>query len=134
MRYLTASDVAGFNEDEVGEDLLADFGLLESAVLRPQTSVGGQDAYRDIHEKAAALMQSLIRNHAFVDGNKRTASLAVVVFYGLNGYEFIAEDGDLVALALDIAEGLISLDQIAAMLKNFVSAIFDEDDHPDGPS
>lgn len=131
MRYLTASDVLKVNQTEVGEDLLADFGLLESAVLRPQTTVGGQDAYPDVHEKAAAFMQSLVRNHAFIDGNKRTAVLSTIILYGLNGYDFIAEDGELVALALDIAEGQISLEQIAAQLKNFVTVIFDDGEDPD---
>ena len=132
MRYLTADDVVHINETEVGENLLADFGLLESAILRPQTSVGGQDAYPDVHAKAAAMMQSLIRNHPFIDGNKRTALLAVIVLYGMNGYAFIVEDGDLVALCLDIAEGLISLDQVAAQLKNYVTVIFEDDEDPDG--
>ena len=55
------------------EDLLADFGLLESAALRPQQTVAGHDAYPTLEEKAAALMHSLIRNHPFVDGNGRTS-------------------------------------------------------------
>ena len=54
MRYLTAGDVLKINESEVGPDQLADFGLLESAVLRPQQTVAGQDAYPDRHSKAAA--------------------------------------------------------------------------------
>lgn len=81
MRYLTASDVVLVNQQETGPDLLADFGLLEAAVLRPQQSVFGSDAYPDIHSKAAAMMHSLIRNHPFVDGNKRTGVLSVIVFY-----------------------------------------------------
>jgi death-on-curing protein len=80
--YLTVSDVVRLSEAEVEAATLVDFGLLESAVLRPQQTVAGQDAYPDIHAKAAALMHSLIRNHPFVDGNKRTAVLAVAVFYG----------------------------------------------------
>ena len=79
MRYLTASDVVLVNQQEIGPDLLADFGLLEAAVLRPQQSVFGSDAYPDIHSKAAAMMHSLIRNHPFVDGNKRTGVLSVIV-------------------------------------------------------
>lgn len=80
MRYLTASEVLLVNEQEVGPDLLADFGLLEAAVLRPQQSVFGSDAYPDMHTKAAAMMHSLIRNHAFIDGNKRTGVLATILF------------------------------------------------------
>ncbi len=59
MRYLSPSEVIRINEQEVGPDLLADFGLLEAAVLRPQQTVFGADAYPDIHAKAAAMMHSL---------------------------------------------------------------------------
>lgn len=120
MRYLTASEVLSFNEVEVGHDLLADFGLLESAVLRCQTTVFGVDAYPDIHTKAAALMHSLVRNHPFVDGNKRTAVLAVVVFYNINGFELDIDPGTLLALAVDAAEGHLDVEHIAGALKGWV--------------
>ena len=94
MRYVTAGEVVAINEAEIGPGLLADFGLLESAVLRAQQSVFGADAYPDIHSKAAALLHSLIRNHPFIDGNKRTAVLSVLVFYELNGYWVEAEQDE----------------------------------------
>jgi death-on-curing protein len=75
----------GINEQEVGPDLVADFGRLE-AILRSQQTVFGDDAYPDIHTKTAAMMHSLIRDHPFLDGNKRTAVLPVILFYNLNGY------------------------------------------------
>ena len=123
MRYLTAGDLIRINEAEVGESLLADFGLLESAALRPQQTVFGEDAYPDIHVKAAALMHSLIRNHAFVDGNKRTGILAGRLFYNLNGWDLHVEPGDLVALALDIAEGQIDVEHIAGVLKGWAQEL-----------
>jgi death-on-curing protein len=119
MIYLTVSDVVRLSEAEVGADTLVDFGLLESAVLRPQQSLAGQDAYPDIHTKAAALMHSLIRNHPFLDGNKRTAVLAVAVFYGLNGWEIVADQGDVVALAIDVAEGVVDVAAISKTLKGW---------------
>lgn len=119
MRYLTAGDVLRINESEVGPSQLADFGLLESAVLRPQQTVAGRDAYPDLHSKAAALMHSLIRNHPFVDGNKRTAVLTVDIFYAMNGFDLEAGQGEMVALALDIAEGQIDVDRIAGQLKEW---------------
>lgn len=109
MLYLTVGDLIAINEAEAGADALADFGLLESAVLRPQTTIGGADAYPSIHEKAAALMHSLIRNHPFVDGNKRTAVVATFTFYLLNGWEIRAEDSDVVALPVDVAEGYLDV-------------------------
>lgn len=119
MRYLTASDVVLVNQQEIGPDLLADFGLLEAAVLRPQQSVFGSDAYPDIHSKAAAMMHSLIRNHPFVDGNKRTGVLSVIVFYNLNGHSVEADQEDVIALALDVAEGQIDVEGIAGILKSW---------------
>jgi death-on-curing protein len=116
-RYLTVSDVARIGDREAGENLLVDFGMLEAAVLRPQTTVGGLDAYPDIHSKAAALLHSLARNHPFIDGNKRVAATAMIVFYLWNGFNFHAEQDELVALVTDVAAGLLDVDQIAAMLK-----------------
>jgi death-on-curing protein len=115
--YLTTDDIQQFNEHFVGPDMLRDFGLLESAVLRPQSSAFGDDAYPTIHEKAAALLHGLARNHPFIDGNKRTAWAATEVFYTINGHEMTADDGLIVALVVDIAEGLLDVPAIAATLK-----------------
>ncbi len=125
IRYLTVTEVAGIHEAEAGPGLLTDFGKLESAVLRPQTTVGGEDAYPDIYEKAAALTHSLARNHAFLDGNKRVAAAAMIVFFKLNGYSFHAEQDELVALITDAAEGLLDVPQIAGQLKQWAFDIED---------
>ena len=77
----------------------------------------------DIHTKAAAMMHSLIRNHPFVDGNKRTGVLSMILFYNLNGYAVEAEQEEVIALALDIAEGPIDVEGIAGTLKNWVSPL-----------
>jgi death-on-curing protein len=119
-RYLTAEDIVRLNEMVVGGQPIVDFGLLESAALRPQQSVGGQDAYPDLHAKAAALFHSLCRNHAFVNGNKRTAVVAVGVFYGLNGWSLDMDQGEIVALAVDAAEGQLDVTGIAKVLEGHV--------------
>jgi death-on-curing protein len=121
--YLTVGDVIAFNRAEVGGDALADFGLLESAVLRPLTTIGGLDAYPSVHEKAAALMHSLIRNHPFVDGNKRTAVVATFTFYMLNGWEVRAENADVVGLAVDVAEGHLDVATIAKRLAGWATRL-----------
>jgi death on curing protein len=123
IRYLTTGEVVAINEAEVGPHLLADFGLLESAVLRPQTTVFGGDAYPDVHGKAAALFHSLVKNHAFVDGNKRTAVLAVLMFYGLNGWWVEAAQDAIVALAVETAEGRLEVDDIAQRLQRWAHPI-----------
>jgi death-on-curing protein len=117
--YLTTDDVLMLNEHWIGPDKLRDFGLLESAVLRPQATVFGEDAYPSIHEKAAALLHSLARNHPFVDGNKRTAWAATSVFYQANGYTVHVDDGEVVALVVDIAEGQRDVPAIAGTLKSW---------------
>jgi death on curing protein len=65
------------------------------------------------------MMHSLIRNHPFVDGNKRTAVLSVILFYNLNGYAIVADQGEVVALAVDVAEGQIDVEGIAGVLKGW---------------
>ncbi|CAN5116533.1 hypothetical protein BH20ACT24_BH20ACT24_20920 [soil metagenome] len=129
MRYLTVSDVCEIHHAEAGESFF-DFGLLESAVLRPQQTVAGQDVYPDLHTKAAALFHSLVRNHAFLDGNKRTAVLAVIVFYNLNGWTVHADSGEIVALAVDTAEDLRDVDAIAKSLGGWARpiALLDSED------
>lgn len=101
---------------------VGDYGLLESALARPQATVFGQDAYPTIHEKAAALFQSLAANHAMLDGNKRMSLAALELFYGLNGYRVMATDDDLFDLVIAVATS--SLDTVAVIadrLAPFVS-------------
>ena len=122
--YLTADEVIGFHERLVGRvDMLRDFGALDGAVSRPQSSVFGEDAFPSIHEKAAALLHGLARNHPFIDGNKRIAWTATAVFYMLNGYHIHMDQGDIVALVVDVAEGQADVQAIAARLKSGVEEI-----------
>jgi death-on-curing protein len=86
-------------------------------VYRPQASAFGADAFPTLHEKAAALLHGLARNHPFLDGNKRTAWAATAVFYMINGFLIRADQGDIVALVVDAAEGLADVPAIAAHLK-----------------
>lgn len=85
--YLTLDDVLAAAEAHLGYPAeVGDYGLLESAIARPQATVFGENAYPTIVEKAAALLQSLATNHALIDGNKRTAFVATALFYALNGH------------------------------------------------
>src|SRR5260370_32185180 len=105
--WLSTDDVQRFNEHFVGPDMLRDFGLLDPAVVRPQATAFGEAASPTLHEKSAALLHSLARNHPFVDGNKRTAWAATAVFYEINGYTIsvMVDPGQIVGLVVDIAEG-----------------------------
>lgn len=115
--YLNCDNVQSINEGFVGPDMLRDFGLLDSAVARPQASAFGEDAYPTLHEKAATLLYGLARNHPFVDANKRTAWASTSVFYQINGHYLAIDDGNVVGLVVDIAEGQLDVPNIAATLK-----------------
>lgn len=84
---------------------IRDVGLLESALARPRASAFGEDAYPTIHEKAAALLHSLARNHALVDGNKRLALAATIAFYGMNGMRLTLTNDAAYELVIEIASG-----------------------------
>jgi death-on-curing protein len=127
IRFLDADEVREANAVIVGQDSLRDEALLKAAVGRPMISVGGSDAYPTIHEKAAALLESLARNHAFVDGNKRTALAATGVFYLVNGFSLNLEQGDAVRLVMDVVAGAIELSDVAEILKGAAHNIVEID-------
>jgi death-on-curing protein len=94
-----------------------DHGLLESALARPQAMAFGEDAYPTIHDKAAALMHSLARNHALVDGNKRLALAATIAFYGMNGVRLTLTNDEAYDLVIAVATGeLDDVNPIAVLL------------------
>lgn len=109
MQYLTAEEVARINISFVGEGKLLDAGLLSSAVGRPQATFGGEDAYATLFEKVAALFESLVLNHAFLDGNKRTAVVAAIHMLNWNGYYLNAPQEDVIDLAIGIVERTMDL-------------------------
>ena len=118
-RYLALDDVL-YLASRSGEPTPRDAGLVESAVARPQTTVFGDDAYPDLHTKAAALLHSLARNHAFVDGNKRIAWLAAGAFCWTNGRELDAPDDPAYDLVIAVATGDLDVAEIAEQLDGWV--------------
>lgn len=118
IEYLTLEDVLSLIED-LGVGPIRDIGLLDSAVHRPAVSVFGADAYSSLDEKAAALLESLVRNHPLVDGNKRIGWLATVVLYGLNGITLEAPDDDAYDLVIAIASGAVAYPDAAAKLASW---------------
>lgn len=116
--YLTLEDLLRLVAD-LGVGPIRDLGLLDSAAHRPTTSLYGHEAYPDLDEKAAVLLESLVRNHALVDGNKRIGWLAVVVFYGLNGVELEAPDDEAFDLVVGMAAGEVEAAAAAARLRGW---------------
>jgi death-on-curing protein len=97
---------------------IRDIGLLESAAARPRSSAFGNDAYPSIHDKAAALLHSLARNHPLVDGNERLALAATTAFYGINGMQLTLSNDDAHELVVAIASGqLDDIEPIADRLR-----------------
>jgi death-on-curing protein len=118
IRYLNVVELIIINEELIGgRSQVRDVDLLESAVLRPMTSAFGEDAYPTIHDKAAALFHSLSRNHAFVDGNKRTSVVATILFLQLNGYTVTWDAHEALDFVLKIAQGETDWTVIADWLR-----------------
>jgi len=104
--YLDMDDLLLIARDAIGGEVaVRDHGLLASALARPQTTVFGADAYPDLPTKAAALLHSLARNDALVDGNKRLAWLATYVFLDINGHRPQSSNDEVVELVLAVAAG-----------------------------
>jgi len=117
--FLTLPELLYVAERTLGLDYaVRDYGLLEAALARPQATAFGKDAYPDLDAKAAALLHSLARNHALIDGNKRLALAAVIAFYGINGRRLALTNDAAYNLVMNVAAGqLDAVDDIAAILQ-----------------
>jgi death-on-curing protein len=116
MIYLTLPELLHVAERILGPDVkVRDHGLLESALARPQAAAFGQDAYLTLDEKAAALLHSLARNHALVDGNKRLALAGLIAFYGVNSRRLTLTNDAAYDLVMAVASG--ALDAVADIAK-----------------
>jgi death on curing protein len=117
--YLDLEDLLEIAREAVGRDVaVRDYGLLESSLARPRASVFGEDAYSDLHSKAAALLQSLARNPALVDGNQRLAWTACRTFLAINDRWISAPEDERFDFVMLVAAGAMSdLDQIAEQLR-----------------
>ncbi|SNX61547.1 death-on-curing protein [Streptomyces sp. TLI_55] len=128
MKYLTVQEVLDLAELACGEQTqvaVRDLGLLSSAVHRPQSQMFGVEAYTDLFEKAAALLQSLTVHHPLVDGNKPMGWMCTVVFLDFNGTEMLDVDQDeAYKLVIEVASGdLEDVSLIARRLKGLHEAV-----------
>jgi death-on-curing protein len=121
MRYLTLGEVLALHRrilaESGGRPGLRDLGAIASALAQPRVSVGGQDAYPTLIDKAAALGFSLIRNHGFIDGNKRIAHATIEVFLVMNGIELRASVDEQEQFMLALAAGDVSREALAEWLR-----------------
>lgn len=114
-RYLTIDDALQVL-DRFGFHA-RDAGLLASALARPATTIFGADAYELLELKAAAMLESLTRNHALVDGNKRTGWTLTVLFLWINGYQHDMDTDTAFDLVLGVARGELELADAAAIIR-----------------
>lgn len=120
MRYLDVEALLTLADLAVGSPAqVRDLGLLSSAAARPQSGFGDFEAYPTLFDKAAALLHSLVRNHALVDGNKRLGWTAAVVFCDINGTWIEAPDDDAYDLVIAVAEGRMDVPEIAQSLQRW---------------
>lgn len=101
-----------------GREGVRDFGLLHSAVERPKATFGGSDLYQGLWAKAAALLHSLVNNHAFYDANKRTGFFSTLRFIDINGFECMASNKEVVKFTLQIDNEHMQPADIASWLKD----------------
>lgn len=121
MIYLTLAELIRVAERVLGSEVpVRDPGLLQSALARPQATAYGADAYATLEEKAAALLHSLARNHALVDGNKRLALAGTIAFLGVNGRRLTLSNDQAYELVMTVSAG--ELDEIAQLASRIKDA------------
>lgn len=124
MRYLTVDEVleiySRVMQQSGGEIGIRDIGGLESAVAQPRVTFGGEELYPTVVGKAAALGYSLIQNHPFIDGNKRTGHAAMEMFLILNGFEIVADVDEQEEIVLRLASGNLGREAFSSWLDSCV--------------
>jgi death-on-curing protein len=121
VKYLTIQQILFIHyrvtEEAGGSHGIRDTALLESAIHRISSTFDQKDLYPDVFLKAAALMQSLIKNHPFIDGNKRTAITSASIFLSLNGRHLTADNKELELFTMKAASGKADLGAMAKWFK-----------------
>jgi death-on-curing protein len=118
--FLGLAEVLAIHRDQIarygGVPGIRDIELLKSALGMPAATYGGQFLHTDIHEMAAAYLFHLVKNHPFLDGNKRVGAVAALVFLALNGYDFDAPEDDFADMVLAVARGEMSKAEVAGFI------------------
>lgn len=124
LTFFTLDEVLAIHADQIerygGSLGIRDRGLLESALAMPQASYSGEELHPSLHEKAAAYLFHLVKNHPFVDGNKRVGLAVALAFLGINDTFIAATDEELVELVLGVAESRFVKPDVAVFLRSHV--------------
>ena len=123
MRFLTLSEVLEIHKDQVarygGALGVRDIELLKSAMGMPKATYGGEFLHSDAYEMAAAYLFRLVKNHPFLDGNKRVGAVATFVFLALNGYDLNASEDDYAERVFAVARGELDKAQVAMFIRRW---------------
>lgn len=120
VEYLSVEDLLDIGRYSIPDFRVRDFGLLQSAVLRPRLTIYGTEAYESFPEKVAALMHALAQNHALVDGNKRLAWAGGRAFCLINGKDIHINVDEAENLVMDIAKGIAGVKEITMVVANLI--------------
>ena len=118
--YLELADILKLGREVIADFRVREIGLLESAAARPKTSVFGEDAYLTFAEKTAALLHSIARNHALIDGNKRLAWSAARLFCLMNDLDINMKQDKAYEMVVGVAAGQIEMDELVKILKKAI--------------
>ena len=123
MQFLGLQEVLEIHRDQVtrygGTAGIRDLNLLKSALGMPGATFNGEFLHTDVYEMAAAYLFHLVRNHPFLDGNKRVGAVAALVFLALNGHDFQAPEDDLAETVLAVARGEIGKSEVTVFLRRW---------------
>lgn len=122
MLFLRFDEVMTVARTVVSADVLVrDVGLIEAALARPQTTLYSVEAYPSVNEKAAALVHSVVKNHALVDGNKRLGLGVLLAFLGMNGYRLVMSNNEAYDFIMRVAAG--TFDDVAVIAARLTDAV-----------
>ena len=123
LKFLSLAEVLAIHKDQItrygGASGIRDIDLLKSALGMPPATYGGEFLHTDIFEMAAGYLFHLVKNHPFVDGNKRVGAVAALVFLDLNGFDFHASEDEFAEMVLAAARGEINKSQVAVFIRNW---------------
>ena len=121
--FLSLAEVLSIHRDQItrygGAPGIRDLDLLKTALGMPPATYGGEFLHTDIFEMTAGYLFHLVKNHPFVDGNKRVGTVAALVFLDLNGFEFYASEDDFAEMVLAVARGEMNKAQVAVFIRNW---------------
>lgn len=120
--FITLGEVIEIHKVQIqrygGHIGIRDLELLKSSISMPAAGFGGEYLHTDVYEMSAAYLFHIIRNHPFIDGNKRTGLVSALVFLILNGIDLSADEGSLENIVISVAEGKVNKSEIAQFFRD----------------